>query len=429
MRAHALKPPPAAIAVAGGVAATFAAAALVGMSWHDSLRILTVAGLGALVAAPVAAALFAITRGRSVALQVSVVACTTVLVCAAALVAAARAMFVSNHDAEVLVVVLIAAATAGITAALAFASRYGKANRELQAAARRIGDGDLDAEVALNRPATAEMTALARDLDDSARRLAAARAHEVALERARHELVVWLSHDLRAPIAGLVAVSEALEDDIVDDPETRRRYLATIHSEAHRLADLIDQLFELSLVETASADPQLEPATIDDIIADALTTALAIADPKHIRLELVAPTDVPPIAVDVRGINRVLVNLLDNAVRHTPAGGAITIAVGRDAGGVTIAVSDQCGGIPIGELVRVFDHAYRGDTARTPHGTARGGLGLTIARTIARAHNGGLTVRNRDDGCTFTLWLPATPGAPGRRTTADRTIPTGAARR
>jgi signal transduction histidine kinase len=406
-------------AVFSGAAATFVAAAVVGMSWHDSVRILGIAAVGALVAAPIAGVAFLLTRRLSVAVQVSVISCVAVLVCGTALVAAARAMFVSDHDAEVLIVVLLAAATTGIAAALAFASRYGSANRALQSAARRIGDGDFSASIALDRPASAEMRSLAHELDTMARRLAAAREREQALDADRRELIAWLSHDLRAPIAGLVAVTEALQDGLVSDATTQHEYLATIRSEAVRLADLIDQLFDLSLLESNSASLRVEPTAIGDVVSDALAAARLLADAKHVAVAALVPDELPIVEVDPRGISRILANFLDNAIRHTPAGGTITVETRCDHHHICISVADECGGIPQRDVERIFDVAYRGDEARTPHSTARGGMGLTIARGIARAHHGDITVRNHAGGCTFSLLLtlPRTDGPrrPSRR--------------
>jgi signal transduction histidine kinase len=392
--------------IIAGMLATIVSAAVVGMTWHDSLRILGIAALGALVAAPFAVIGFAVTRRLTIATQVGVIACVAVLVSGAGVIAAAHAMFVSDHDAQVLVVVLLAGATAGTTAAFVFARRFGAAHEALQHATRRIGAGELGTRVALRRPASAEMTALARDLDSMSQQLAAARAREAQLDGSRRELVASLSHDLRAPIAGLIAIAEALQDGVVTDAVTVDGYLTTLRTEARRLADLVDQLLELSLLDAGAAPAAIEPIHIGDLVSDAIAAALPLADHEHIAFHTEVRGDYPVIDGDARGVGRVLANLLDNAIRHTPPDGAVTVDTTCDADAVVVSVLDTCGGIPDDDLPRVFDVSFRGDAARTPDPRALGGMGLTIALGIAHAHGGSLTVRNQPDGCCFTLRLP-----------------------
>jgi signal transduction histidine kinase len=382
------------IAVLAGAITTFVAAAIVGMGWRDNARILEIVAIGAVIAAPVAMIGFIATRRLSMAAQVGVIACVAVAVSGSGVVAASRAMFVSDHDASVLVVVLLAGATAGVAAAIVFARRFDATHNALQQAARRIGAGELGTKVALDRPATAEMAALAHELDAMSRRLAAARDHEQQLDASRRELVAWLSHDLRSPLTGLVAISEALQDRVVTDEETFDRYLATIRSEAARLADLVDQLFELSLVDTGAVHTEPERVAIDDVISDAVAAARVLADAKHVRFNGVVANDVPIIDGEARGVARILTNLLDNAIRHTPQGGRVDVTLRRDKGGIALAVLDDGPGIAAEEIERVCDRFYRGAGAQGQGS----GLGLAIASHIARRHRAAFSVANRASG-------------------------------
>jgi signal transduction histidine kinase len=398
--------PPVALLV--GVAATFAAAAIVGMGWHDSARILLVAVAGAAIATPVAVITLHLTRRSPLSTQFGLVACAAVLVTGAGVAAASRAMFVSEHDATLIIVILLAGATVGIGLALVVARRVAAGHEAIQDAARRIGRGDLGAAVELDRPATSEVAALARELDTMSRQLAAARAHEQRLDAARRELVAGMSHDLRSPVAGIVAMSEALHDGVVTEPVTVEHYLASMRHEARRLTDLVDQLFELSLLDDPDTHHHTEPATLDDLVSHAVAAADARATAKHIRVRTNRATAPVTIDVDIAGIARVLDNILDNAIRHTDRGGTIRIDTTSNHDIVTITVADQCGGIPPADLPRIFEPAYRGDSARTPINTARGGLGLTIARGIAHAHGGDIDADNVGDGCRLTITLPRT---------------------
>ena len=278
--------------------------------------------------------------------------------------AAAHAMFVSSHDLSALVVVVAGAGTAGVLGALRLA-------REL---------------------------ALARAAADQAT------ARERTLERGRRQLVVWVSHDLRTPLAGIQAMVEALDDGVVDDPADVHEYYGRLTTEAHRLSRLVDDLFELSRIESDGLDLQLERVSLGEVVSDAVASAAVLAHAKGVHMD----GDLGPAEVDAssREPTRVVANLLDNAIRHTPPGGAVTVVVDQHDAHAEVSVADGCGGIPAHDLDRVFDLAYRGDSARTPGAEGGAGLGLAIARGFVEAHQGDIAVRNDGPGCRFTVRLP-----------------------
>jgi signal transduction histidine kinase len=198
---------------------------------------------------------------------------------------------------------------------------------------------------------------------------------------------------------------EALDDGVVGEPDDVARYHQQLVNEADRLARLVDDLFELSRIEADALQLTLRPTSLDELVSDAVAAAAATAEAKGVRL---AGRAQGPLAVRASGpeLTRVVHNLLDNAIRHTPAGGTVEVAVGvRADGQAEVAVSDGCGGIPDTDLERVFDLAYRGDPARTPP-SGGAGLGLAIARGLVEAHDGVIAVRNEDEGCRFTVQLP-----------------------
>ncbi|CAM5494267.1 Sensor-like histidine kinase SenX3 OS=Streptomyces tendae OX=1932 GN=GUR47_20330 PE=4 SV=1 [Streptomyces tendae] len=255
--------------------------------------------------------------------------------------------------------------------------------------------------VAPTTPATAELDALSRELAATSARLAQSRERERALETSRRELVAWISHDLRTPLAGLRAMSEALEDRVVAaDPD---RYLRRIRAEVERLNDMVGDLFELSRIHAGTL--VLAPARISlyDLVGDALAGADPLARRHGVRLVGDAVAAVP-VEVDGKEMSRVLGNLLVNAIRRTPADGTVAVAAERSGDGVVVSVTDGCGGIPEEDLPRVFDTGWRGTHARTP--PAGAGLGLAIVRGIVEAHRGRATVRNIPGGCRFEVTLP-----------------------
>jgi signal transduction histidine kinase len=312
-------------------------------------------------------------------------------------------MFLMQHDLGVLWVVLVSAGTVGVVAALLLGRRVADASRSMGDLARRLGDGAGEAPKA----APGELGSLAAQLAATSARLAEARAEAEATEQSRRDLVAWVSHDLRTPLAGLRAMVEALEDGIVDDEATVARYYATMRQEVDRLAGLVDDLFELSRIHSGSLRLELEPVPLDELIGHALAGATVTAAAKQVELLNCSRDQSAVVELAAPEIVRVICNLLDNAIRHTPAGGSVSLDTAWDetSGRVWISVRDGCGGIPDAKLAHVFDMGYQGNPARTP-GEHRGGLGLAVARGLVEAHHGNITVRNVGAGCEFTVLLP-----------------------
>ncbi len=255
--------------------------------------------------------------------------------------------------------------------------------------------------VAPATPMPAELAALARQLQDTSARLAASRKRERALEASRRELVAWISHDLRSPLAGLRAMAEALEDGIAEDPA---RYHRQIRGEVERMTGMVGDLFELSRIQAGSLTLSPTRVSVYDLVCDAIAGADALAVERGVRLAEEG-VEQAPVEVDGREMTRVLANLLVNAIHRTPADGTVAVAARREARTVVLSVTDQCGGIPAGDLPRVFDTGWRGTDARTP--TEGAGLGLAIVRGIVEAHRGRAAVRNVPGGCCFEVTLPA----------------------
>ncbi|MBA3654438.1 MAG: HAMP domain-containing histidine kinase, partial [Actinobacteria bacterium] len=236
-------------------------------------------------------------------------------------------------------------------------------------------------------------------------RLAESLARERALDSSRRELVAWVSHDLRTPLAGIRAMVEALEDRLVQGDDVDR-YYRTLGTETERLAGLVDDLFELSRIESSALRLTMERVSLGEVVSDALAGAGPIARAKGVRPDGTVREPSPVVEAATAELTRVLRNLLDNAIRHTPADGSVMIEAGADEVDAFITVRDSCGGIPSHEIDRVFDLAFRGDPARTPGESGGAGLGLAIARGLVEAHHGEIAVANEGGGCRFTVRLP-----------------------
>ncbi|MCY1136715.1 ATP-binding protein [Actinoplanes sp. Pm04-4] len=308
--------------------------------------------------------------GRSIAVHVGVLLVVTVAAVVAGVVTVAQAMFLSAHDLQVVVLTVLAAAVVSLALGITF-------GRRLAAAAMWS---------------------------------AQAREQERRLEAGRRELVAWVSHDLRTPLAGLRAMAEALEDGVVADPVAVADYHRRIRVETDRMTHLVDDLFELSRINAGALRLALARVPLGDVVSEAIAATAPLAAHRRIRL-VAAESGWPVVLGSEPELGRVVTNLLVNSVRYTPPDGTVRIEAGHDDRDAWLAVTDTCGGIPEADLPRVFDVAFRGERARSPApaGTAGGGLGLAIVRGLVEAHGGRVGVGNTGDGCRFVVRLPARP--------------------
>ncbi len=341
------------------------------------------------------------------------VALVAVVAVVAGMVGTASAMFLSDHDFAVVLLVCAVAGAVAVLFAMAVGAAVARWSHGLQAGARRFGESGEYVDEAADGPA--EFARLSAELARTSERLRDARVREQQLELSRRELVSWVSHDLRTPLAGLRAMGEALEDGLAEDPD---RYHRQIRGEVDRMVRMVDELFELSRIHAGVLELALQPVTLGDLVSEALAGADPVARAAGVRLGGWVEEGAV-VRADPAGLSRVVTNLVMNAIRHTPADGAVGIE-GRHVGDfVEISVTDGCGGIAEDDLPRVFDVAWRGTPARTPEreGDPRGagvgpsgagaGLGLAIVKGIVEAHRGRVTVVNQGRGCRFLVRLPA----------------------
>jgi signal transduction histidine kinase len=362
----------------------------------------TVAGIAALAAVAGLVAL-RLLAARSVATSLTVVAAVTVAATLAGVVVISMEMFISRKDLDVVLAVVAIAGIAGFALALLLGRRVSAASRLMLGAVQEVGRGGAYHSPAAVLPA--ELAGLSEELETAHSRLAEARDRERALEASRRELVAWVSHDLRTPLAGLRAMAEALEDGVVTDSPAISRYHAQIRAETDRLTLMIDDLFELSRIHAGALQLSRQVVGLRELVSEALTSAEPLARAKGVRLR---GTAVPglPVWVDTVSVQRALLNLVANAIRNTPASGVVEVLADQESGTATVSVADSCGGIPAEHLPRVFDVGFRGETARTPATGEGAGLGLSIARGIIQAHRGQIEVRNTGNGCQFIISLP-----------------------
>ncbi|WP_246115717.1 sensor histidine kinase [Trebonia kvetii] len=345
---------------------------------------------------------------RSISLQITLVSLVTVVTALASVGVISYRMY-DSADRDVMLELMGIAGLAGLLVALFIGQSVTRATRRLLGAVREVGSSGIYTPPEITLPT--ELAGLSLGIAEAHDRLSRARAREQALEASRRELVAWVSHDLRTPLAGLRAMAEALEDQVVTDPRQVRHYHSQMRVESDRLAAMIENLFQLSKIHAGALRLSPRLVGLGDLLAEVAASTEPVASAKGILLTgAVAPG--MAVLIDPAEFGRAVKNLITNAIRHTPPDGTIELIGEIRAGRACVSVADECGGIPLGDLPRVFDVAFRGESARTPDPLGGGGLGLSIARGIVEAHSGQISVRNSGPGCAFTISLPLARPAP-----------------
>lgn len=347
-------------------------------SGAERLELAVIFGIMALVSALAAVFLPLIAR-RSQRLIVTLFSLSLVslVVAAVGLAIAANRMFFSEHDLTLVLVVL----GFGLVASVAFAVSASKGLTEdverMSDTARRVASGELDARTGVTR--ADEIGALAEELDELARQLAVATEQRDLEEGQRHEFFAAVSHDLRTPLASMQAATEALVDGIATDPD---RYLTSLQSDLSVMGILIDDLFLLARAQAGDVTVEFVPTDITEVADETLEVVKPVADKKEVELRLSANGRVV-IDTSEAAVGRILRNLVDNAVRHSPAGSVVTVEVGPDAsnGTIVVTVGDQGPGFDADFAEHAFESFTRSDSARS-RDSGGAGLGLAIASAL-----------------------------------------------
>ncbi len=221
-------------------------------------------------------------------------------------------------------------------------------------------------------------------------------------ERARHTLIAGVSHDLRTPITALRLLAEAIDDDI-GDVETRRRYAARMGTHVQALGALIDDLFELTRLERADLAMTMEQIDLAELVEESVAAMQPAAQQRMVSVSALRAEPGDLARADPEKLQRVLFNLIQNAIRHTPPDGSVTVRTVRVDGGFEVEVADTGTGIPEEQREQVFQPFFRGDSSRTEDGS---GLGLAISRAIVEAHGGRIWLAPSEVGASVRFLLP-----------------------
>lgn len=267
--------------------------------------------------------------------------------------------------------------------------------KELRSAAQRLGKGDFSQRVDIgDKSEIGELASTFNSMADNLQRD----------EQLRQHMVSDIAHELRSPLTNVRGYLEAINDGVMQpDKET----ISSIYGETILLSRLINDLQELSLAEAGELKLFLQPEDVSELIRLSIAAIQAKATEKDLKVSYDIPAGLPRINIDFLRIKQVLLNLLENALAHTPGGGRINIAVKSDSGFVEISVSDSGEGIPAEEINNIFERFHRVDKSRS-RSTGGSGLGLTISRYIIEEHKGKIWARSESGkGSCFSFTLPA----------------------
>lgn len=329
----------------------------------------------------------------------------------------ARLMFISYHDLALTTALLLYAGVTAIVFGFFISRTITDSIGELAHTAEKIAHGDLTAR--LDVRGNDELAKLAETFNWMASNLQEMNDQKQMIEETRRNLIAWVSHDLRTPLASMRVMIEAMLDGVVNDEETRTRYLENSRAEIEHLNSLINDLFELAQIDVGHLKLDYQDASMSDLISDTIGTMTARANQKHIHLDGKVNPSIDPVKMAPDKIQRVLYNLLDNALQHTPEGGSIMLnAYTTTPDTIRVDVYNSGSIIAKDDLPHIFSSFYRGERsrARDNQGARGAGLGLAITRGFVEAHGGKiwLEANSTDGGITFSFTLPRTASSSGQ---------------
>ncbi len=332
---------------------------------------------------------------------------------AVTLVLFVQLMFVSPHDALLTASMGVYGALLGLWATRLLSNRVMDDVDTLRAGLMAVGAGERSLD--LNLGGDDELAQVGREVEAMVARLAAAEAMHEEADAARRSLIAAVSHDLRTPVTALRLLAEAVDDEI-GDPETRREYVRRLGVHVRALGALIDDLFELTRIEAGEVAWTMQQVQIDELVEETVAAMAPAARAGGISVRAEIDPALVPATANPERIQRVLFNLIQNAIRHTPADGSVTVRAARAGSSVEIEVADTGEGIAPGDRERVFQPFAQGaDRASRTDGSA--GLGLAISRAIVEAHGGRIWIvddaaDDGDPGARVRFSLPGPPPEP-----------------
>jgi signal transduction histidine kinase len=321
--------------------------------------------------------------------------------------ATAQLMFINQHDLILTTALLVFGGVTALVFGWFIATNIADRIQSLSKGIEQLAEGNWKVEI----PSSGhdEFSRLGKLLNWLGQRLQDVEDEKKEIDQTRRDLIAWISHDLRTPLTAIQASLEAVADDIVTEPMQVKDYVQTSLGEIEHLKFLIDDLFALAQLDTGHASLKLAYASISDLISDTVSSLNAHAMRRSINIHGEIQVDLPPLYIAPDKIQRVLYNLMDNAIRHTPEAGDITVRAAQKGGEVQVVVHNTGDAIASQHLPHVFEKFYRGEQARQKDadGHRGAGLGLAIARGFVEAHGGRIWVESAaGKGTAFQFTLP-----------------------
>lgn len=317
-------------------------------------------------------------------------------------------MFVSTgHDLPMLFAIIVFAGGVSFYVAYRVAERLSSSIETLAEGVERVSSGQLSARVPEGNGD--EVGNVSRSFNEMAARLENAQARQSHLEDERKQFTAALSHDLRTPLSSARVMLEAIRDGVIDGPEERDEYVTRTLREINNLSDLVDDLFELSLIDVGALKLEMKPTPLQELVLESVEGMSAAAKKKGLDLNVRLDDGLGEIVVDGIRVRRALMNLVQNAIRHTPADGSVTVSASDAGDEVKVEVRDTGEGISEEDLPNIWTRSFRADQSRTrdPDGLQQTGLGLSIARAIIELHGGWVSVSSSNGhGSEFAFGLP-----------------------
>ena len=402
------------VALALGSALLVAATVLAVYDLHGAIVTLAIlAPLGIVTVAGTRALLAHRERLGSLRRQALITAALAFGPLAVTLVLFVQLMFVSAHDALLTASMGVYGALLGLWATRLLSNRVMDDVDTLRAGLEAVGAGERELELRLG--GDDELAQVGREVEAMVARLAAAEAMREEADAARRSLIAAVSHDLRTPVTALRLLADAVDDEI-GDPATRREYVRRLGVHVRALGALIDDLFELTRIEAGEVAWTMQQVQIDELVEETVAAMAPAARAGGISVRAEIDPALVPATANPERIQRVLFNLIQNAIRHTPADGSVTVRAARAGGSVEIEVADTGTGIAPADRERVFQPFAQGaDRASRTDGSA--GLGLAISRAIVEAHGGRIWIvddaaGDGDPGARVRFSLPGPSPAP-----------------
>ncbi len=313
-------------------------------------------------------------------------------------------MFVSPHDAYLLAVLLAFAGGLAAYSATLLARGVQRDIEQVRDRLAAVGEGGRELP-ALRTGGRDEIAELAAATDRMTSQLAEREAQRDAAEDARRDLIAAVSHDLRTPLTSLQLLAQGIDDGVLGDDGDRRAWLESISVHVRSMSTLVDDLFELTRLEAGDIQWSMRRVQLAELLAEAVEAMRTHAAAKGVAVEARLPSNLAAAQANPEKVQRVLVNLIQNAIHHTPADGSVTVRAESNGSAVEIEVADTGAGIPAADRERVFEPFYRGhgDSSRTREGS---GLGLSICRAIVEVHGGRIWLADSTRGTSVRFTLP-----------------------